>query len=243
MSVSWSNDTTTAAPIAAAAARREDVVAVHAGAVAERQADDRLWAATKRTVDLLAAVVLLVALLPLLVLVAVAIRLDSRGPAIFRQARLGRQMSEFTVLKFRTMVPDAPSELHERYIAQLASGEVDDDVKKLTGDPRVTRVGRFLRKTSLDELPQLLNVLAGDMSLVGPRPALEYELNHYDAAHYDRFLVRPGLTGLWQVSGRSGLGFREMLELDRRYALDHGPALDARILLTTPVALVRKPAA
>ena len=236
MSVSWSNDTTTAVPIAAGVARRDDVVV-------QRRPSGSVWRATKRTVDVMAAVVLLVVLLPLLVLIAVAIRIDSRGPAIFRQARLGRQMTEFTVFKFRTMVPDAPTELHERYIALLASGEVDGEIKKLTGDPRVTRVGRILRKTSLDELPQLLNVVVGEMSLVGPRPALEYELNHYDAAHYDRFLVRPGLTGLWQVSGRSGLGFREMLELDRRYALDHSPALDARILLTTPLALVRKPAA
>ena len=236
MSVSWSNDTTTAAPIAAVPARREAVVPA-------RRTTSVAWERTKRVVDVLIAAALLVVLLPLLALVALAIRLDSRGPAIFRQERLGRQMRGFTVLKFRTMDHGAPAELHERYIASLMAGEVEDDVKKLTRDPRVTRVGRFLRKTSLDELPQLINVVAGEMSLVGPRPALEYELGHYEALHYDRFLVRPGLTGLWQVSGRSGLDFREMLELDRRYALDHGPALDARILLTTPVALVRKPAA
>jgi lipopolysaccharide/colanic/teichoic acid biosynthesis glycosyltransferase len=237
VSVSWSNDTTTAAPIAAAPARREPVVPA-------QRTEIRGWERTKRAIDIVGAAALLVVLLPLLLLVALAIRLDSRGPAIFRQERLGRHMRSFTVLKFRTMVQGAPAELHERYIARLMSGELDEaEVKKLTHDPRVTRVGRFLRKTSLDELPQLLNVVTGQMSLVGPRPAIEYELGHYDAVHYDRFLVRPGLTGLWQVSGRSGIGFREMLELDRRYALDHGPALDARILLTTPVALVRKPAA
>jgi lipopolysaccharide/colanic/teichoic acid biosynthesis glycosyltransferase len=154
-------------------------------------------------------------------------------------------MHEFQVMKFRTMSQDASPELHRQYIAQLmtAENEDDDGLKKLTNDPRVTRVGAFLRKTSLDELPQLLNVVAGQMSLVGPRPALGYELDHYDAVHFDRFQVRPGLTGLWQVSGRSELGFRQMLDLDAQYARESSPVQDLQILLKTPITLLRRHAA
>ena len=232
MSVGWTNDTSTAAPVAPALAGRGHV-SMSGGS----------WVSGKRALDTTLAVSLLLILLPLLVLVALAIKLDSRGPVIFRQARLGRGMRQFRVLKFRTMVRDASPELHREYIAKLVAGEEDHEVKKLTDDPRVTRVGRVLRRLSLDELPQLFNVVAGQMSLVGPRPALEYELDHYEPQHFERFQVRPGLTGLWQVSGRSGLGFREMLDLDTTYARTNGPATDARILLATPVALVKKPAA
>jgi lipopolysaccharide/colanic/teichoic acid biosynthesis glycosyltransferase len=184
---------------------------------------------------------LLVAALPLLVTIAVAIKLDSAGPVIFRQRRLGRYRVPFNVLKFRTMTAGAPSEPHRRYIAQLASdgsGAPVGGLKKLTPDPRVTRVGAVLRKLSLDELPQLVNVLRGEMSLVGPRPALEYELEHYRPEHYERFAVRPGLTGLWQVSGRSRLGFQEMLDLDVQYVRQRSARLDAWILCRTPRALL-----
>jgi lipopolysaccharide/colanic/teichoic acid biosynthesis glycosyltransferase len=171
--------------------------------------------------------------------VAVAIKLDTSGPVFFRQARLGRSLSEFTVLKFRTMKFDSSPEIHRAYIAKLAAGKADeDDLKKLTNDPRVTPVGAFLRRTSLDELPQLVNVLLGHMSLVGPRPALEYELEHYADRHFERFAVKPGITGLWQVSGRNRVGFKEMLELDVRYARTSGLLLDLKILLKTPVAAV-----
>lgn len=180
---------------------------------------------------------------PFLLAVAVLIRLDSRGPALFRQVRLGRDRRPFEVLKFRTMKAGAPDAAHREYIAQLAAGEVSGEgLRKLTADPRVTRVGRVLRATSLDELPQLLNVLAGQMSLVGPRPALEYELEHYQPHHFERFAVRPGLTGLWQVSGRARVGFNEMLDLDVAYARDHGPVTDLRILLRTPASLVGRTA-
>ena len=180
---------------------------------------------------------------PLFLLVAVAVRLDSRGPALFRQERLGRDRRPFRVAKFRTMRMDASDEAHRAYIAQLAAGEVmGDGLRKLTDDPRVTRVGRVLRATSLDELPQLLNVVAGDMSLIGPRPALQYELEHYASHHFERFAVRPGMTGLWQVSGRAEVGFTEMLELDVEYARSHGPLLDLTILLKTPGALIGRTA-
>jgi lipopolysaccharide/colanic/teichoic acid biosynthesis glycosyltransferase len=181
----------------------------------------------------------LLLLSPVLAVIAVAIKLDSRGPVFFRQARLGRRMEEFTVMKFRTMKFDSSPELHRAYIAKLAAGQADEDeLKKLTKDPRVTRVGALLRRTSLDELPQLINVLRGEMSLVGPRPALEYELEHYAERHFERFAVKPGMTGLWQVSGRNKIGFQDMLDLDVDYVRTSGFLLDVKILVKTPVAAV-----
>ncbi len=160
-----------------------------------------------------------VLLSPLLLVLAAAVVVNSGRPVLFRQVRLGRGLREFRVLKFRTMKLDSAPDMHMEYIAKLATGQADEEgLKKLTADPRVTTVGRFLRKTSLDELPQLVNVFLGNMSLVGPRPALEYELQYYKDAHYERFAVKPGMTGLWQVSGRNELGFTEMLDLDAEYA-------------------------
>lgn len=203
------------------------------------------WARAKRVSDVVLATLLLLVSAPLMLAIAVAIRLDTRGPLLFRQQRLGRNCRLFTVLKLRTMHDGVSPELHRRYIAQLAASESDagDGLKKLTADPRVTRVGAFLRRTSLDELPQLLNVIKGEMSLVGPRPALEYELEHYEPEHFARFSVRPGITGLWQVSGRSAIGFLGMLELDCEYARTPSPRTDAVILLRTPLALLRGDAA
>lgn len=198
------------------------------------------WPAAKRALDVLTSAGGLLLLAPLLLLVALGVRLSSRGPALFRQERLGQGLEEFSVFKFRTMRTDAPDDLHREYIAKLAAGEVEDEtLKKLTQDPRVTRVGAVLRKTSLDELPQLINVLQGTMSLVGPRPALRYELEHYAPHHYERFSVKPGITGLWQVSGRNQLGFREMLELDVEYARTQSLLLDLKILAKTPWAAFR----
>jgi lipopolysaccharide/colanic/teichoic acid biosynthesis glycosyltransferase len=189
--------------------------------------------------DAVIAGLLLVPFAPVFAVIAVAIKLDSRGPVFFRQARLGRRLEEFTVMKFRTMKFDSSPELHRAYIAKLAAGQADeDDMKKLTSDPRVTRVGRLLRRTSLDELPQLVNVLKGEMSLVGPRPGLEYELEHYADRHFERFAVKPGMTGLWQVSGRSRVGFVEMLDLDVEYVRTSGLLLDLRILAKTPFAAI-----
>ncbi len=197
------------------------------------------WPAAKRMIDVAGSAAALVLLAPLLALIAVAVRLDSRGPALFRQVRLGRELAEFSVLKFRTMHVGMPDDIHREYIATLAASAGDEaGLKKLTADPRVTRVGRVLRKTSLDELPQLFNVLAGQMSLVGPRPALAYELEHYEPRHFERFGVKPGITGLWQVSGRNRLGFREMLDLDAQYAREGNLLLDLRILVKTPIAAV-----
>lgn len=210
------------------------------GSRASAPADDRLWHVVKRAFDVIIATALLIVALPLLILIAGLVKLDSPGPVIFRQRRYGRRLEPFTVWKFRTMHDGASPEAHRQYIAGLAAGAHNGQagLKKLTGDPRVTGLGAVLRRTSLDELPQLVNVLRGDMSLVGPRPALEYEFEHYAAVHFDRFLVRPGLTGLWQVSGRSLLGFEDMLDLDVTYARGCGPGLDAMILLRTPRAVL-----
>ena len=189
--------------------------------------------------DAVLAALLLVLFSPLFALIALAIKMDTRGPVLFKQARLGRRLEEFTVLKFRTMKFDSSPELHREYIAKLAAGKADEDeLKKLTSDPRVTRTGGLLRRTSLDELPQLVNVLRGDMALVGPRPALEYELEHYQDRHFERFAVKPGMTGLWQVSGRNRVGFTEMLDLDVDYARTSNLLLDLRILAKTPVAAI-----
>ncbi len=195
--------------------------------------------AVKRVIDVAGAGFGLVVLSPLLLVLAAAVVLDTGRPVLFRQIRLGRGLREFRVLKFRTMKLDASPEAHMEYIAKLATGQADDDsLKKLTADPRVTTVGRFLRKTSLDELPQLVNVLLGNMSLVGPRPALDYELQYYTDAHYERFAVKPGMTGLWQVSGRNALGFTDMLDLDAEYARSSNLITDAKILVKTPGAAI-----
>jgi lipopolysaccharide/colanic/teichoic acid biosynthesis glycosyltransferase len=197
------------------------------------------WPPVKRAIDAAGSAVIILLLSPLLALIALAVLVDSGRPVLFRQVRLGRRLEEFAVLKFRTMKADATSDAHREYIARLASGEAEEEgLKKLTVDPRVTRVGRVLRRLSLDELPQLFNVLRGEMSLIGPRPALEYELEHYEERHFERFAVRPGMTGLWQVSGRNRLGFNEMLDLDVEYARTTSFLLDMKILAKTPAAAV-----
>jgi lipopolysaccharide/colanic/teichoic acid biosynthesis glycosyltransferase len=205
------------------------------------RAREQAGLAFKRATDLLLAIVLLALLAPVLLPIALAVRLDSPGPALFRQRRVGRRGREFSMLKFRSMAVDAPPDLHRRYIEQLFDekpGPSDSALRKLTGDPRVTRIGAILRKTSIDELPQLLNVLVGQMSLVGPRPAVAYELEYYRPRHYERFAVRPGLTGLWQVSGRGRLGLQTMLDLDVEYVRNRSLMLDLRMLLRTPKAVL-----
>jgi lipopolysaccharide/colanic/teichoic acid biosynthesis glycosyltransferase len=207
---------------------------------------DALQRAGWRVLDMLIAATLLVLLLPMLVLVAAAIRLDSRGGALFRQRRLGLDMEPFTVNKFRTMRKDCASKPHEEYVARLVSGAEGANgtdaasLYKLVHDERVTRLGGFLRKWSIDELPQLWNVLRGDMSLVGPRPAISYELDHYEPGWYERFSVKPGITGLWQVSGRSELSFRDMVRLDLEYASTWSLGLNVRILTKTAWVVVRR---
>ena len=201
----------------------------------------------KRAIDVLGSASLLLILSPLLALIAAAIKLTSKGPVIFRQERLGQFGSRFRCLKFRTMHANNDSKVHQDYIKRFISGQAHKEeseagkpvVFKIKNDSRVTAIGRFLRKTSLDELPQFWNVLMGQMSLVGPRPSLAYEFEIYDIWHRRRVLeVKPGITGLWQVSGRSRTCFDDMVRLDLRYTQSWSLWLDLKILLATPGAVL-----
>jgi lipopolysaccharide/colanic/teichoic acid biosynthesis glycosyltransferase len=168
------------------------------------------------------------------------------GPALFRQERRGRGMQPFVVNKFRSMQVNTPNDEHVAYVQSLIAGDAErkETLFKLVADERVTRAGRILRKSSLDELPQLINVLIGNMSLVGPRPCLDYELEKYPPHAYGRFAVKPGITGLWQVSGRSQLSFDEMIALDLDYAGQQSFWFNVRIILRTlPVVVFGKGAA
>lgn len=186
----------------------------------------------------MASLALLLAL-PLMGLVAPMIWLTDGRPVLFRQVRIGIRGERFELLKFRTMRAGTDDQLHRAYVAQWIrrNGHAGTDngqpIYKLVGDPRITRIGRFLRHTALDELPQLINVLRGEMSLVGPRPALPYELEHYQDWHKRRLDALPGITGLWQVAGRNRLGFDEMVKLDLEYLHGWSLGADLRILLRT----------
>jgi lipopolysaccharide/colanic/teichoic acid biosynthesis glycosyltransferase len=180
-----------------------------------------------------------VALLPLLALLAVLVKLDSPGPVLFSQKRVGLGGRTFRMLKFRTMREGADDELES--LAHL-NHHADSRLFKIPDDPRVTRIGRGIRRWSLDELPQLLNIFGGDMSLVGPRPFFESDLADYEAHHFRRLAVKPGLTGLWQVSGRSDVvDFEEVMRLDWHYIQHWSLALDMRILARTiPTVMMRR---
>lgn len=205
---------------------------------------ERAEAILTRLLDVAVAAVALLVLLPLLIAIALAVRLTSHGPAIFRQARVGKDMRSFSLYKFRTMRPDAADAPHRRYIQALMASDDEPrngNLYKLVVDDRITGIGRILRSWSLDEIPQLLNVLRGDMSLVGPRPVLAYEVELYPEAYLRRFSVKPGLTGLWQVSGRSERTYHEMIALDIEYAQRRSLRLDLAILIkTVPTVLTRK---
>jgi exopolysaccharide biosynthesis polyprenyl glycosylphosphotransferase len=191
----------------------------------------------KRALDLVLGSILFVLATPILAIAAVAIRIDSTGPVFFRQRRIGAQGRSFTMWKLRTMDADA----EDRRTMLLEANEAGGPLFKLRADPRVTRVGRLLRRCSLDELPQLFNVLAGDMSLVGPRPPLPEEVATYDSEIGRRLLVRPGMTGLWQVSGRGDLRFEEYVRYDLMYVQNWSIAFDLYILLKTlPAVLSRR---
>jgi exopolysaccharide biosynthesis polyprenyl glycosylphosphotransferase len=208
----------------------------------------RVSAVAGRLFDLVVALLLLLFLAPVLLLIVLAVRLDSAGPAIYRQRRVGLRGREFLVNKFRSMRADANPERHRAYVQQLiARGhetQSENGLFKLVVDPRITRVGRVLRRTSLDELPQLWNVVRGEMSLVGPRPVIPYEVEQYPEWYHARFSVKPGLTGLWQVSGRNEHTYEEMVRLDIEYARRRSVWLDVGILARTVwVVLLRRGAA
>ncbi|MBZ5665697.1 MAG: sugar transferase [Acidobacteriia bacterium] len=212
----------------------------------KRNDANRLGRAMKRGMDIVGSLMLLAILSPVFFVIAAAIKLSSRGPVLFRQLRIGEHGTAFTFLKFRSMYVNNDASQHKEYVRKLIAGEADkqtngdgEGIFKLTNDPRITRVGNFLRRTSLDELPQFLNVLRGDMSLVGPRPPVPYEVEAYETWHRRRLLeAKPGITGLWQVQGRSRVGFDEMVRLDLRYARHCSPWLDLKILAQTPKAVI-----
>jgi lipopolysaccharide/colanic/teichoic acid biosynthesis glycosyltransferase len=198
---------------------------------------------SKRALDLVLTVPALIVLSPVLLVIAVAIKATSRGPVLFRQTRIGLGGAPFTMFKFRSMVVTAPGDdraLRKAFADELAGvAEPEDDSFKLHDDPRITSVGKFLRATSLDEVPQLFNVVRGEMSLVGPRPALDWEHEMFSPEQQRRTAVLPGLTGLWQVSGRSRLSTPEMVELDLEYVDRHSLRLDVEIILKTIPTLIR----
>lgn len=200
----------------------------------------------KRLFDFVAAALLLICLLPVLAACAFLVWRSSPGPILFRQQRVGVCGREFTFLKFRSMRADADPTLHREYVAAFIKGQAEQHVSasgamyKLVGDSRITPIGHWLRRTSLDELPQLWNVIRGDMSLVGPRPPIPYELAYYPPDQLRRLAVKPGITGLWQVSGRSRTTFEEMVSLDLEYIQRASFRFDLWILLRTiPVVLGR----
>jgi lipopolysaccharide/colanic/teichoic acid biosynthesis glycosyltransferase len=202
----------------------------------------------KRAMDVMGSAILIIALFPLLAVIAALVKFTSQGPVFFRQQRVGQYGRSFTFLKFRSMYVNNDHSAHREYVKKLIAGNAQrvavngksDGVYKLADDPRITPIGKFLRRTSLDELPQFLNVLCGDMSLVGPRPPIPYELAAYQTWHRRRLLqVKPGITGLWQVTGRSRVTFDDMVRLDLHYATSWSPWLDCKILLRTPAAVIK----
>jgi lipopolysaccharide/colanic/teichoic acid biosynthesis glycosyltransferase len=210
--------------------------------------DQRALLRVKRVMDIAGSLLMLIVCLPLFAGIALAVRLTSKGPILFRQDRIGQYGRRFTFLKFRSMRVNNDESVHKEYVKQLIAGVAErvptngngEGVFKLAGDKRITPIGKFLRKTSLDELPQFINVLRGDMSLVGPRPPVPYELAAYQTWHRRRVLqVKPGITGLWQVTGRSRVRFDDMVRLDLRYAISWSPWLDFKILLRTPGAVIK----
>lgn len=202
----------------------------------------------KRAMDIAGSLLMLILCGPVFLVIALAIKASSKGPVLFRQQRVGQYGQHFTFFKFRSMKADNDHSVHKEYVTEFITSKASkqpangngEGVYKLTSDPRVTRVGRLLRRSSLDELPQFLNVLKGEMSLVGPRPPIPYELAAYQTWHRRRLLeVKPGITGLWQVTGRSRVNFDEMVRLDLRYATSWSPSLDFTILMRTPLAVIK----
>jgi lipopolysaccharide/colanic/teichoic acid biosynthesis glycosyltransferase len=197
--------------------------------------------AIKRTFDIIVSLAALVALSPLLLLIAVVIRLDTRGPALFKQERLGRDLKPFAMYKFRSMRVDAGDSLHRESVRRTAESKRREiGTFKSLDDPRVTRCGRFLRAWNLDELPNLVNILRGEMSIVGPRPALDYELPYYKDWYYSRFAVRPGLTGLWQVKRADAEDFDEMVRMDVEYVEKLSFWRDLKLIALTIPSIIRE---
>jgi exopolysaccharide biosynthesis polyprenyl glycosylphosphotransferase len=211
--------------------------AVETISILERRIPERnvRYSIFKRLLDIVGSGFLLVALFPVMLTIAICVRLTSPGPVVFRQRRVGLRGRTFEFLKFRSMYMDAEQRLNEL----VSKNEKDGPIFKIRDDPRVTPVGKFLRKYSLDELPQLINVLRGDMSLVGPRPPLPREVEKYDDISFERLCVTPGISCLWQVCGRSDVSFKDWVEMDRFYIEHMSFWLDLKILLLTIPAVMK----
>lgn len=210
-----------------------------------RDKASRAFSMTKRLIDIIGSAGALLLFSPLFIAIAALVKLNSKGPILFKQQRLGQFGRTFTFLKFRSMYDNVNLNIHQQFMKRLIKGDEPAteyegrSVYKMTNDPRITVVGRFLRRTSLDELPQFINVLKGDMSLVGPRPPIAYEYLEYDIWHRRRVLeTKPGITGLWQVKGRSRVRFDEMVRLDLQYVRTRSLWLDLQILFKTPKAVL-----
>ena len=211
-------------------------------------ADRRFWNARFALIAGFGSLLLIILFMPLFVLIAIAVKVTSKGPIFFKQQRVGQHGRHFTFLKFRSMRDRNDHSAHREYVKQMIAGNAErkllreggEGVYKLVNDPRITPLGRFLRRTSLDELPQFWNVLRGEMSLVGPRPPIPYEVAAYQTWHRRRVLqVKPGITGLWQVTGRSRVSFDDMVRLDLQYANFWSLWLDVKILMRTPAAVIK----
>ena len=192
----------------------------------------------KRAFDIIFSYTVLVFGFPLFLILGLIVKLSSKGPVLFKQVRIGKK-KPFVFYKFRTMYMNNNHDLHKEYVKELiTSNKKAGNAYKIEKDPRVTPIGRFLRRTSLDELPQFFNVLKGDMSVIGPRPPIPYELRYYKDWHFQRLETKPGITGLWQVSGRTLLPFDEMVRLDIEYNKKRSFALDLYILIKTIPAII-----
>ncbi len=196
--------------------------------------ESAIYNISKRALDIISSTLGLIILSPILLIVAILIKLESKGPAIFSQKRIGLNKKEFKMYKFRSMVQNA-EELKEKLAKE---NEMSGPMFKMKNDPRVTKVGRFIRKTSIDELPQLINVLKGEMSLVGPRPSLPKEVSKFEPWMLKRLSVKPGLTCYWQVSGRSNIDFENWMKLDLQYVNDRSFWLDLKLILKTATVLL-----
>lgn len=213
----------------------------------ERENSRKVSRAVKRAMDIFGSSLALICLAPIFLIIAIAIKLTSKGPIFFRQARVGQYGIPFELLKFRSMHANSSSQTHKEYVHQMIAGVAEKQssncgegtVYKLTKDSRITAVGAVLRRLSLDELPQFINVLKGEMSLVGPRPPIDYEVERYELWHRRRLIeAKPGITGLWQVAGRNRIAFDDMVRLDLIYAQNWSPWVDLKILLRTPKAVI-----
>lgn len=195
------------------------------------QAEDKkaFYEFVKRIIDILLSVLAIIVLSPIFLIVAIAIKLDSSGPVVYSQTRVGKNEKHFKMFKFRSMVINAEDMLKDL----KPMNEMDGPMFKIKEDPRITKIGRFIRKTSIDELPQLINILRGEMSIVGPRPSLPSEVEEFEPWMMERFVVKPGLTCFWQVSGRNNIPFRKWMELDIKYVKERNLWLDMKLVLKT----------